>query len=648
MKFKASLAILSAMLMIVALALVGCGTSSKDAYESFSLVMDKLAGPGQWSAAGHEDQLKDGTLIVKGVSLKLPPLEMPPILQEFEDDAEEGEDGAPKAAATVERTVNIAAVEVKNLAPKNTIAAIAALEHWRGQKETKLAASVVLKGVTYQVPMGSDLFEISIGEIKTANPVLGASDASFPEGLPGFVKACRADSLGYKNFKMTGLSSEAKMDAVLAEMLAEKVAFEGEPFSAFDVIDPSGMTGIMMGMSYKSAVAKNFSMEMEALDKTFKASMSADSLEQKDTKGLAIGHLKFSGLKFEMGGQMDEEEEDIKAFFPVSLSLGDFTLNGLDMNAYFQKLGPVIVASVNAPDSVADVLGQMQTLGDFFVSPISLKDISMSGFSLQLGEALSIKLAETSASGPYVAGQIPRTQKSSLKGLEVVLPSDPKFATGQTENLYKFGRDFGMTTFVVNAEGDGSYNPETGLLVSRTTSLSVKDLFNLTAEIEMGGLTQARIDTFNNTPLQMALMAFIMAPDSILGDVSLNGLKVKIEDHGFTDRTLALSAAKASAGEGKKIEVEEMRKKTIDSINSIMVVQAGEVLANPEVLQKALVAYYTQPKSLELSLKAEPSLSFKSAIGMEMDKNKILDSLNIRLSANGEEAAPFKFAIDGE
>ncbi|MDL2259970.1 hypothetical protein LJB99_03740 [Deltaproteobacteria bacterium OttesenSCG-928-K17] len=639
MKTKASLTLLGAMLLSIAI-FIGCGTSSKEAYESFSMIMDKTVGAGKWSAAGHEDQLKDGTLIVKGLTLKLPPVELPPALSALEED---GDDQAP---AKVERTVNIATVEVKNLASKATVQSVTSLADWRGQKETKLAESLLLKGVSHQVPLGSDVMEMSIEEIQLLNPVLGASGAGAPEGLAGFFKAYRADRLAYKNFKMAGLSNDAKIDLLASEMSADKIAFEGEPYTAFDALDPSGMTGMMMAMSCQNAALKNFSMNMEAIDEEDKAKIviSIDSLEQKNSKGMAIGSLKANGFKFEITGT--PSDHDAAFMFPMLISLDSYTMNGLDMSAYFEKMAPVFAAITTDPEEASELLTKVQTLGDLFVSPVSVDDLSMTGFKMSLGEALSIKLAEASAVGPYKAGQIPASQKSSVKGLEIILPSDAKFNTGSTKNMYEFGRQFGMTHFVINGEGVGSYDPKTGLMSNSTTNLSVKDLFSLKGGIEMGGLTKERIDTLNGTPMQMGLFALMMDPAAVMGDISLNSLNIKLDDQGLTERVMAYAAAKAAAEGGTKVELEDMRKITIASVQTIMDTRGKEVLANPEVLSKALVDFYTKPKSLELSLKAEPHLSFKSAMSFGLDQNAILNSLNISISANGEKADALRFDID--
>lgn len=81
MKVRNTLAFLAISVISAALFL-GCGTSSKDAYESFSLMMDKIAGAGQWSAKGHEDKLQGGKLVVNGLTVNLPPVPMPEIFKE--------------------------------------------------------------------------------------------------------------------------------------------------------------------------------------------------------------------------------------------------------------------------------------------------------------------------------------------------------------------------------------------------------------------------------------------------------------------------------------------------------------------------------------------------------------------------------------
>lgn len=651
MKLKSTVAILAVAVLTFALFL-GCGTSSKDAYESFSLLMNKLAGQGQWSDKGHADKLQSGALIVNGLTVTLPPAPLPEGLKQALAEAT-GQD-LPELEDQP-RTMTFATVEIKNIAAKKAMADLVALSDWKGQKGLKLAEAVKLKGVTQQVPMLGDMLETSIEEVNLSSLALAASASDAPDGLPGFLKAVNLGSLKYKNFKMTGLTQLMKMDASVADISVDKVAFDGEQMTVLDAFDPSGLTSISSAMSYEKAAINKAVVTMEAIEEdkaNVLLNMTIDSITQSGAKGVGkIEDLLITGLKYdfqvkETAKEADEEaENESQPMPPVSFVLGSLSLKGFDMSSYLSKITPLLLAMTTDPENANEELLKIQTLGDLFVSPFSLKELNLKGMELAAGDLFSVKLAEAGLSGPFTAGQIAPTQKSHIKGLEIVLPEDPKFNSGNTKEAYEFGRQFGMTRFFVDGESEGSYNAETGLLNSKTTRLAVKDLFELSGEAELGGLTKERVEAFNNTPFSMAMMAALMSPDMLLGDLSFNKLNMKLDDKGLTDRILAYTAARASDGESK-VSADDMRQLTIMSIKMTLDVRGREVLANPEVLTQALVAFYTKPQSLELKIDAQPPLSFKSVMSMAGDNNKILNSLNISVSANGEKSPVLKFDID--
>lgn len=657
MKLKSTLRLMS-IAVLAAVVLLGCGTSSKDAYDSFSLLMDKLAGPGQWSDKGHADKLKAGALVINGLTVTLPPAPLPEGLKEAlaEASGQEVEDMVDQP-----RTMTFATVEIKNIADKKAMSELVALSDWRDRKAMKLADSVLFKGVTQQVPFAGDMMETSIEEISLGAMALAAAGPDAPAGLAGFLKAFSTEKLAYKNFKMIGLSPVMKMDASVAEIQANKVAFEGEPYTAMDVFDPSGLTGIMMGMSCQSSTMKNAVMTMEGVNddqdsESLSINIKIDGVSQKGLHGLGkVDEISLDGLKYEFiinnqkPAAADEEEEASEPVPPIVFSLASLKMKGFDLSAYLTKMAPFFKAVATNPDSANSILGQIQTLGDLFASPIGLDEATMSGLEISAGDLFSFKMGEAGLSGPYIAGQLPVVQKSHVKGLEFILPEDPKYNKGQTKQLYEFGQQFGMTRFYVEAEGEGHYDQAKGVLSSRTTRLTIKDLLELSGEVELGGLTKERLDTLNNTSLAMSIMV-LMAPEQILGELSFNKMNMKLEDLGFLDRVLNYAAIRASAeagDEATKVGPEDMRQMAIMSTKMVMDIKGREILANPEVLAQALTDFYTKPQSLEIVVAPNPPLSYKTVMDLGADQTKILDSLNISVSANGQSAPVLKFVAQG-
>jgi hypothetical protein len=120
-----------------------------------------------------------------------------------------------------------------------------------------------------------------------------------------------------------------------------------------------------------------------------------------------------------------------------------------------------------------------------------------------------------------------------------------------------------------------------------------------------------------------------------------------VEDKGLTERILNLTAAGITEDNGGAVTVDAdgLRQILISSMPDELNQKAGEYLANPQALIQALMAFLEKPGSLELKMAATPPVGVKSVMEMGLDVNQILNSMNISISANGQEAPPLKFAI---
>ncbi len=633
MKFKSPLII--AALAVLAILAAACSQPPVDHYPTFSLAMDQLVGAGNWTAASHTAG-KDDLLTVTGVTVKMPAKKAPETAP-----AEAGEDGqtaeAPKAAVSKDHALEIATVELHKPLDKKALDALIATANWQNQKETKLFDKLVLKGLRHHLAADPKAYDLGIEEVTLDAAALAAAGADAPAGQAGFLKALRLGGLAYKNFKMTSQTEGEDALVTVASATVAGVAFDGQPLPGLELIDPTGMAGVMGAMSAKSASIKDVAMKIGSSAEKVNFSMSMASAEEKDIKAMgAIGALDMSGFK------MDIAKEGTG--LPATITLDKLSMHGFDMSGYFQKMMPAIAAASLDPESADRVLSQLYTLADIFVAPMSLDDLAMSGLEFNLGEMMTLKMAEAKVAGPYKTGEIPASQKSSITGLEIILPESAEAAGEDGKDLYEFGQKFGMTRFVINAEGEGSYDPATGRMDNRTTRFEIKDLFKMTGSLELGGLTPDRLSKLGEIPLEMAALA-LMAPEATLGDMSLNSMTLKLEDQGLTDRVFKYTALMESEKGVAPVTAEDLRKQATAGIQMMMQIKGGQYLRNPEAVSKPLVDFLTKPGSLELRLAAEPPLGVKSVMATAGDQNKILDSLNLSLSANGQTAPALKFSI---
>ncbi|UQZ89924.1 hypothetical protein C4J81_12165 [Deltaproteobacteria bacterium Smac51] len=603
---------LVAALFIGAACLVaGCSGSGDNAYETFSLAMDKLAGEGKWSAKGHSTSFFGGDLTVEGVTVNM---------------EKEGQ------------TFEIATVELKKPLAKEELQSILDAADWKDRKETKLADGLVLKGLKRSWKQKGDATATSsLDELNLESLSLTAADSNAMAGLPGFLKAARIGKASYKNMKGTSTSPGGTIDMEmgLGQMMAENMAFDAPPLEGLDELDPSGLATVISSFSAKSISFKDMSMKMGQTEKSDEKStmtFSLAGLDQKDVKGFrSLSSLTVTGMKFNMEGNDPQ----------MTFGLESMSLNEADLTEYIAKIMPAIVASATGETDPEEAINNMQTFADFFVSPFSLKDMAVKGFEFSVGDLITIKLAESKVNGPLKAGTIPDKQQSTITGLEIILPEDPKHAEGEAAELYKFGQDFGMTRFVVDAAGEATYDPATGKLTTTTTKLVIKDLLEATGGLTINGLTAERLQVLKDTNLN-AIFMVLLSPESIFGDIALDNLDITYTNKGLVERIYAYVGKTELDG----APAEQVQTMAAGAVSMGLAMQGSQYMENADVLAKSLTAFLQDPKTIRITLKPEPPLSFTSARAFEGDQNKILNSLNLTLIVNGEEGAtPLRFNL---
>lgn len=629
MKSRNPIIIAALMVAMIAVAACSSGPSAKEAYEIFTLAMNKMAGEGNWTAKEHS--MKSGVLVVDGVTVKLPPLG-------FKID-EKGE----TTKSTEPQNLEIAAVELKNPLNKAALEKVLATENWRDQKETKLADNLTFKGLSVKgLPMGLGSSDMFVDEVALASVALGAAGADAPAGKAGFLKALRLGSLSYTNFKFKSVveipgEAKAESDSVIGLVTIEGVNFDGEPLAGMEALDPSGFFTAMTAMSAKSAMIKDMAMTIND-DKKVKGTFTIAKIEEKNIKPLgAVGSLVMDGFKFDMTG--------LEKNLNISMGLEKMAMNGFDMSGYVRKVMPFVVASVKDPEAASEAMMNTYTLGDMFVSPFSLNDASMSGFEFKIGDLFGIKMAEAKLTGPYKIGEIPLSQKSYAKGVEILLPSsDPGDLEG-FKDMYEFTKYFGMNRFEMEIETESTYDPASGVWKNQTSNMTVKDLFDMTGGLEFGGMTAERVEKLKSTPLN-SMMFVMMAPEGVLGDMAFNGLNIKLVDKGLVDRSFKFAAAMDAENPDVGAEaVNTLKTQAVSMLDLVITLGGGQYLENPGELAKSLTAFLNTPGSLEIKLAADPPLSYKAVESMAGDTNKILNSLNVSVSANDVAAPALKFAI---
>ncbi|MDR1920245.1 MAG: hypothetical protein LBS31_00645 [Candidatus Adiutrix sp.] len=601
--------IIAALVIVAVLAIIAGRSASGDAYETFSLAMNKIAGEGKWTAGSHSASLFSGLLTVDDLKVDLP------------------ENGA----------LTIASLALGGALAKGDLADLIEAGAWRGAKELKIADKLNLTGIKItnaELKLNYDLAELSL-ESPALAPAAQGGELSGPVS---FLKAFKADSLVYKNFSGAAALPEdnGQMEFGAGEVRAVGFSFAGKPIAAFDSLDPSGLLSSLSAFVAKEYGVKNMFINLSGEFEGNAPTKIAISLDEALSKNEAL--LRSSDSSVLRGFKVEVESEELKAVG----ALAEMTTAKLDADAYVDKLSTVMAAAVKSSDAnqMESALSDLQTLGDLFVSPIGFDDMTMKGLEINLSDLISFKLAEASVVGPFKAGQMPVSQKNSLKGLEVKLSENPDNPRDEGRAIYDFGRDFGLTVFRANGESEGSYDAASGLFAIRANNFKVDDLAEFSAEIQFDGLTPGRLEVFNNTPLNNPL-AFILNPEAIFGEASFNGFSLKVKDLGLRERLYQYISRTDDSFDGP----EDVKNQATAALAALENQSAGS-LNNPADLRQPLTIFLENGGGLEVKIKADPPLSVQSVQNMGADPNRILNSLGITFVADDKAFAPLNFAAD--
>jgi len=584
-------------------------------YESFTLAMDKLFGPGQWSVQSHEGS--SGGLSVKGLNLKLPSgLDIEGL-------------GQPLA-------LSADSVFIRKLPSKSQMENLVSLADWQGRPETLLADLMRFQGFRIQ---GEGDFEtkLEIEELKLERMKLAQAGEAGPAGEAGFWKAFHLGGVDYKNLNITVKSPEAEASAVVKSASFEGLGFDGDVPSgllSLPGLDAIADLKILAGLNFKNLKAAGLKMDFQGLapEAKLQAAISLDALEETNVQAFkSVGALKLTGFK----SRLTDDEGQV-----ISLNLAEFSLRGLEAADYLTKILAGLAEAKDNLESAQILLAGQFTLADFIVSPISLEEMSLTGLDLDFAGLATVKLAEMKAVGPYRTGAIPPSAKSWVRGLEINLPGDPKAEPDTPgRDIYEFSQKLGRNSFNLETEVEGAYEAGKGLWTTKLNRFSVRDLFDLSFGSSWGGLTLDRLEKFKNTPLS-AFYLGALNPGDLLGDASFEAFNIKYTDQGLVDLIFNLRAAE----EGGNVTGAELKDRTIVKAGLMLMIGA-QYLKNVEALSRPLLDFLKAPGSLEIDIKPSKPLTFStvSALGDEEDPLVILDALNITISANGVAGSPLRF-----
>ncbi len=588
-------------------------------YETFSLALNHFAGQGRWTAQSHEFNSINNELIVTGLDLTLPILSTEAVTKsEIKTQPEAETENKP-----LNRTVKIASIIIRKSLPKNNLEKLLTEGLWSGQTDLSLAKSIKITGLTYNDPSPGASYDLNFDQINLEEATLTPTASGGSKEATSLLKSLHLAKLGYKNFKISAKKGKAEFESIQSTSEIEGLSFNSDVPAEIVALDSSGIAELLASQQAKITISTGFSFKFTNPEEKISGALTLASAAIKNFQALhSIGALTLKDLKFNLTNKETPS---------VSGALADLSLTGLDISDYLKKILPLLATVGLDPKLVPELWSGLHTLASFFTTPFSLDELALTGLEFEADKIFTLKLAEARATGPYRVGTIPLAQKSYLKGLEITIAdnNEEKF-----NDFFKFAFKHGQ--FLINAEGDSTYDPKAGILTSRINSFKIKDWLEWSGALKWSGLTPTRLEKLNTVNMDAPYLA-LMAPDEILGDLALESIDFKIQDNGLTNQILSYLGA-----QNGNLALAESRNKTIGDLKTLGTA-ASLYLTNPEDLTNPLITFLEEPQVLKLSLKPIPPLSFKSTQSLENNYTTVLNSLNITISANNQTGSSLKF-----
>lgn len=619
MKSKPSLILLTLIVLATLAFFIAPNFLTGDPYETFALALDHFAGRGRWTAQSHEFNSINSELIITGLNLTLP------ILQD--EAATKPEIKAHPEAETenkpLNRTIKIASIIIRKSLPKNNLEKLLTEGLWLGQTDLSLAKSIKITGLTYNDPSPGANYDLNFDQINLEEATLIPTAPGGSKEPIGLLKSLHLAKLGYNNFKASIKKGKTEFESIQSTSEIEGLSFNGNVPAEIVALDSSGLAVLLTSQQAKVTISTGFNFKFTNPEEKIFGTLTLASAAIKNFQALhSIGALTLKDLKFNLTSKETPS---------VSGALADLSLTGLDISDYLKKILPTLVTVSLDPKLVPELWSSLHTLASFFTTPFSLDELTLTGLEFEADNILTLKLAEARTIGPYRVGTVPLTQKSFLKGLEITMADNNK---KNSNDFFKFAFNHGQ--FLINAEGDSTYDPKAGILTSRISSFKIKDWLEWSGALKWSGLTQNRLEKLNTINMDAPYLA-LMTPDEILGDLALESIDFKIQDTGLTNQILSYLGV-----QNGNLTLAESRNKTISDLKTLSTA-ASLYLTNPEDLTNPLITFLEEPKVLKLSLEPIPPLSFKSTQSLENNYTAVLNSLNITISANNQTSSSLKF-----
>ncbi|MDR1577012.1 MAG: hypothetical protein LBT86_02105 [Deltaproteobacteria bacterium] len=611
---------------------------SNEAYQTFAVAMDKFVGnDGQWKDGGHSFSLLDRSLTVNQLQISVfPPEAEPastPASTESTDSTATTEPTKPtntSAQAQKPLVFNVDQVYIKNGLLLNQLNKLFGLTDWRAQSETLIAEELTLKNIKFQRAEDNLKTDLLITSFQLKDLKLLSSPQDQVAGSLGFVKSV---ALASANIDKVSVSIEPARSEENYKLVFGPVKLEnprlGEGLTTTE--DPIYLLKLFASLSCQQFQIQNFDLIANYPDKQNGQLIIkiADLFQQGVRTNGRVEKFNLKDFYF----FLQDNTENIK----VDAKLGSFEANGLDYSRLLKRISTslenLVAKSIQDPTRSITIEDAMELYGGFyafsnlFTLPYDLENASLANFSVSINDGLTFGVTNSSLSGPFKAGHIPLSQRldfTAYLNLPTSLnPNDETLAAA-----YNIGQIFGQTNFNFKFDSALNYEPVSGTLQSTQNSLVADNLFALSSDAKIIGLTEPFITALDDISL-LDFMAIRTIPDLL--NVGVTNLRIDFQDQSLFPKIVKALAAFSN------VEPQEISQRLKMAIRAWAdeFLMANGVTNVGEVVQ-ALELFVDQPQKLAIGLAPPTPFTTATVLSFIDDQSALLNALNIFLSVNGQ------------
>lgn len=564
--------------------------ASDQARDSFTLLMNKIAGPGNWTVKKVSFGLVSKTIEASDLSIDL------------------------KAAnKALTNPLTIKTVKIKNPLERGPLDELLAAVDWRAQPETRLADSVVLSGIALDVPDQKAVAAFRVQEMIYEGLSLAAAPASNIPGIYGFAKSARIQKITGTGFALN-LAGEDKSLLTASLSKTELTNWRVSP----DAGELGNFYQLFTNLVIDKQLLSNLAINYADSGGRENLKMAIDEHHITGSNKFRYETVGYKNMSMEMNLLPDPDADKP---INIAMKLDDMKFVDIDLMPMIDRVFNTVNLS-GSSEEVEAAMSRFSTVADLFTLPYSLGSAEASGFSFSLDSALQVALDKAAYQGPSEARTIPPAQNWSIAGLRVDLPTE------ETEpylaKALAFGRDFGQSSFVAHSEVATTYDAETGTLIyAGKPVLEVADLAVLNVDFGLTNLTPSLIEALGEIPMIEAENAIFLSEFYLLG---VTKLKIEIADNSLIDKILALYAARNNS------DKEVLRAIASNSVQTMMMF-VEDRLANAAEIGALASEFIKSPGKLVIEV--TPSEPFSvTTVYNATSESEMLNQLNATVTVN--------------